>query len=506
MNFASDESQAAYVGPRILLERLRYIGSRLTLSFIVVAVVFTAIAAFAANRVVGNLAEDNLIRIAEENTSRNAVHLDSMMRAMATTGDVHFHGTPDTTSDGDETDETPLTLDSLVGPDGLPSTHRGLVEGLNIGKLILFDPNGYAVWSSDPANLGQTKPRRGSSFYWEAAAGDVASKFVSQKKITDLDGVERRIDIVETYLPLRDTREGEIIGVLEIDRDVGGDIAIQVQDAGRTVLWTTIGTMGGLFLALLGFIVVADLSISRSRRHQRQVAAELATEVKERASANKELETFSYSVSHDLRAPLRSLDGYSQILLDDFGTQLDEVGSGYLERIRANSQRMSQLIDDMLQLSRMSGGQIQYEQVDLSALVESICNDLKETQPDRDVTFVHAKGIAATGDPTLLRAAIENLLGNAWKYTGKHQHATIEFGSARENGREVYFVKDDGAGFDMAYADKLFLPFQRLHGEGEFDGTGIGLATVQRIIRRHGGDIWAESEPDQGTTFYFTLS
>ena len=222
--------------------------------------------------------------------------------------------------------------------------------------------------------------------------------------------------------------------------------------------------------------------------------------------ANKELETFSYSVSHDLRAPLRSLDGFSQILLDDFGSQLDEVGSGYLERIRANSQRMSQLIDDMLQLSRMSGGQIQYEQVDLSALVESICNDLKETQPDRDVTFVHAKGIAATGDPTLLRAAIENLLGNAWKYTGKHQHATIEFGSARENGREVYFVKDDGAGFDMAYADKLFLPFQRLHTDSEFDGTGIGLATVQRIIQRHGGSIWAEAELDHGATFYFTLS
>ena len=222
--------------------------------------------------------------------------------------------------------------------------------------------------------------------------------------------------------------------------------------------------------------------------------------------ANKELETFSYSVSHDLRAPLRSLDGFSQILLEDYGTQLDEVGNGYLQRIRANSQRMSQLIDDLLQLSRVSRGQIQYEQVDVSALAQSICNDLQETEPDRDVTFVNTKGLAATGDPALLRAAMENLLGNAWKYTGKRQHATIEFGSARENGREMYFVKDDGAGFDMAYADKLFLPFHRLHTEDEFDGTGIGLATVYRIIHRHGGSIWAESEPDQGSTFYFTLS
>ena len=496
MAVVRDEFHTADVGLRHIQNRPRYARYALTLSFIAVAMVFIAIAAAIVNRVVGSLAEDNLKRISEENTVRSAMHhLESPM---------------------------PLSLESLAGPDRIPSMYRKLIEGLNIAKtkIVLFDLNGYALWSTHPANVDTTKPKRKDSIYWEAAGGDVASKFVLDGEITDLDGVSRRIEVLETYMPLRDTPAGEMIGVLEIYRDVSDDIAVQVQDAKRTVLWTTVATMGGLFLALLGFIVVADLSIDRSRRRERQVAGELAIEVQERTRANeeiqrtatapqvanKELETFSYSVSHDLRAPLRSLDGFSQILLEDFGNQLDEVGNGYLQRIRVNSQRMSQLIDDMLKLSRVSRGQIQYEQVDLSALVESICNDLRETQPDRDVTLDNAKGLAATGDPALLRAALENLLGNAWKYTGKLKHAAIEFGSARENGRDVYFVKDNGVGFDMAYADKLFMPFHRLHAEGEFDGTGIGLATVHRIIQRHGGSIWAESKPDLGATFYFTLS
>ena len=510
MNVERDESHIADVGLRDTPDRPRSKGCRLTLSFIAVAVVFIAIAAIVVNRVVGNLAEDNLIRIAEENTALNGVHMEAMMR--------RSHQMQSMSASGINDQLRPVTLDYLTGPQGLPVIFPVIVEGIPLVKMNVFDLNGTTVWSTDLKTIGITK--RESPLFATAVVGMPSSKLVKDHDVVHLDGVVRSIDVVETYLPLREVRGGGIIGVMEIYRDVTDDVAVQVDDSKSAILWTTVATMGGLFLALLGFIVVADLAIGRSRRREQQVATELAIEVQERAganeelqhtatalqAANKELETFSYSVSHDLRAPLRSLDGFSQILLEDFGSQLDEVGNGYLERIRANSQRMSQLIDDLLELSRVSRGQIQHEQVDLSTLVESICNDLRETQPDRDVTFIDAKGLTATGDPALLRAAMGNLLGNAWKYTGKRQHATIEIGSARENGREVYFVKDDGAGFDMEYADKLFLPFHRLHSESEFDGTGIGLATVQRIISRHGGSIWAESKPDHGATFYFTLS
>jgi PAS domain S-box-containing protein len=223
-------------------------------------------------------------------------------------------------------------------------------------------------------------------------------------------------------------------------------------------------------------------------------------------AANKELETFSYSVSHDLRAPLRSIDGFSQALLEDCGDNLDEHGRGHLHRIRANSQRMAQLIDDLLNLSRMTRCDIQREPIDLSALTHAIVAELRDTAPTRPVNIVIAPGLTATGDARLLRVVLENLIGNAWKFTRKRSCARIEFGATAANGTPAYFVRDDGAGFDMVYAGKLFGPFQRLHDNTEFEGTGIGLATVQRVVRKHGGRIWAESAPDQGATFYFTLA
>ena len=220
---------------------------------------------------------------------------------------------------------------------------------------------------------------------------------------------------------------------------------------------------------------------------------------------NKELEAFSYSVSHDLRAPLRHVDGFSQILLEDYAEKLDDQGQRYLQQVREASQRMAQLIDDLLDLSRITRAEFQREPVDLSRSVETIAEALKKTEPDRSVEFVIQKGVTAKGDTRLLRVLLDNLLGNAWKYSGKRPQTRIEFGQTLRDGKTAYFVRDNGAGFDMAYSHKLFGAFQRLHAVSEFPGTGIGLATVQRVVHRHGGRVWAEGVLDQGATFYFTL-
>ncbi len=242
----------------------------------------------------------------------------------------------------------------------------------------------------------------------------------------------------------------------------------------------------------------------------RRLNIELEQRVRERTAelevANEELEAFCYSVSHDLRAPLRGIDGFSQALLEDYGDKLDDQGRGYLNRVRDASQRMAQLIDDLLLLSRVTRSEMQREPVDLSAMAQAIAGELRQAEPERQVEFVIHEGLQARGDPRLLRVALENLVGNAWKYTSKHPRARIEFGASnQDNGSLTYFVTDDGAGFDMTYADKLFGAFQRLHGAIQFKGTGIGLATVKRIINRHGGRVWAEGAVEKGATFYFTL-
>jgi K+-sensing histidine kinase KdpD len=221
--------------------------------------------------------------------------------------------------------------------------------------------------------------------------------------------------------------------------------------------------------------------------------------------SNKELEAFSYSVSHDLRAPLRSMDGFSQALLEDYAGKLDDGGKQYLNYIRSSSQLMARLIDDILTLSRVARATVKFEEIDLSELATQAVIELKRVQPERHAEFKVAPGLKAAGDKILLKVVFDNLLGNALKFTGQRSQADIEFGAKNENGQPVYFVRDNGAGFDMKYADRLFKPFQRLHSPDEYPGTGIGLASVQRIIHRHGGRIWAESAPGKGAIFYFTL-
>jgi signal transduction histidine kinase len=237
----------------------------------------------------------------------------------------------------------------------------------------------------------------------------------------------------------------------------------------------------------------------------RKLNSQLVQRSAQLEASNKELEAFSYSVSHDLRAPLRGIDGFSQAVLEDYDEKLDESGRSYLRRVRAASQRMSQLIDAMLNLARLTRAEIHSQTFDMSGMVRAVLDDFQKMEPDRQVECIVANNVFATADPQLLRAVLENLLGNAWKFTRQQEHPRIEFGYGQYKGQAAYFVKDNGAGFDMTYGHKLFGAFQRLHAYTEYPGVGVGLATVHRIIQRHGGQIWAEGAVGKGATFHFTL-
>jgi PAS domain S-box-containing protein len=221
--------------------------------------------------------------------------------------------------------------------------------------------------------------------------------------------------------------------------------------------------------------------------------------------ANRELEAFSYSVAHDLRAPLRGMNGFAQALLEDYSDKLDEEGRDHLREIQKNALQMGALIDALLSLSRVSCGELQPERMDLALLARSIATRLAAEQHERSVQVQIETGLSASADPSLARILLENLIENAWKFTTRTCPARVEIGSLESGGGRAFFVRDNGAGFDMAYGDKLFGPFQRLHSAAEFPGTGIGLATARRIVHRHGGRIWAESQVGKGATFFFTL-
>jgi signal transduction histidine kinase len=231
----------------------------------------------------------------------------------------------------------------------------------------------------------------------------------------------------------------------------------------------------------------------------------VAERTRELVAANRELEAFSYSVSHDLRGPLEAVDGFSYLLLNQYGDRLDDKTRELAENIRAAAKRMGQLIEALLNLSRITSGSMRPESVDLAAMARSVMQDLQRTAPDRTVEFISPLKEDVYGDPQLLRIVMENLLRNSWKYTSRHQTARIEFGSLRQDGQIVYFVKDDGSGFDPRAADRLFQPFLRLHSKSEFPGNGVGLATVKRIIQRHGGEVWAQAAVERGATFFFTI-
>lgn len=354
------------------------------------------------------------------------------------------------------------TDDAIIGEQ---SDHT--IMSWNRGAEILF---GYAAEEAIGRPISILSPadkaENSANVFEQIMDGEKNVRFESERIRKD----GRRVQVALTISPIRNA-DGDFLGVSTIARDI--------------------------------------TDRKRAEEEIRELNAGLERRVAERTAglveANKELESFSYSASHDLRAPLRAMDGYCQILLEDYADRLDIEGNGYLHRVRAASQQMDQLIDGILTLSRTTRREIRRTTVDLSAITRTVALGLENANPDRLLQFVIRPGMMVSADDNLLRIVIENLLGNACKFTSKLSQARIEIGSVDLDGETAYFVQDNGAGFDMTYAAKLFQPFQRLHTPAEFQGTGIGLATAQRVVRRHGGRLWAKGEVDKGATFFFTL-
>lgn len=348
------------------------------------------------------------------------------------------------------------------------------------GNLVRSNKKGREIWGADPligpGQYGIFKARRlpGEE---EIAPDDWALMHTFQEGVTVLD------EMIEI-----DTFDGQTKVVLNYSAPV-------LDDAGRIEA---------------GIVVNLDITERVQAEYEiRKLNDELEHRVAVRTAqletSNKELEAFSYSVSHDLRAPLRGIDGWSQALLEDYGSQLDEQGQLYLTRVRSETQRMGRLIDDLLQLSRLTRSEMRNDPVDLSSMARNIIDRLLQAEPERQVDIQIQEGLFARGDAHLLEVALSNLFNNALKFTSKTPQASIEFGRVETRGETAFFVRDNGVGFDMTYATKLFGAFQRMHRASEFPGTGIGLATVQRIIHRHGGRVWADAHVDQGAVFFFTL-
>lgn len=358
-------------------------------------------------------------------------------------------------------------------------------------RLLVEGVKDYAIYMLDPA-------------------GNIASWNAGAKRIKGYDSEEVLGQHFSRFYTAEDLRRGKPELEIKTAAETGRyeEEGWRVRKDGTTfwanVVLTAVRDEAG---QLRGFAKVTRDVTDRKRAEDdiKELNRALRQHATQLEAANKELEAFCYSVSHDLRAPLRSIDGFSQALLEDYAGALDEEGRDSLCRVRAATQRMGQLIDDLLNLSRVTRAEMAHETVDLSAMAREVTEELRRTDPDRAVEFVVADGIVVEADPRLMRVVLNNLLANAWKFTGKVPGARVEFGCAGVNGSRAYFVSDNGAGFDMAYAAKLFGVFQRLHAMDEFPGTGVGLATVQRIVHRHGGRVWADGQIGRGATFSFTL-
>jgi len=358
-------------------------------------------------------------------------------------------------------------------------------------------------------NKSSVERRSAGSEDYTRAMLNILEDFTAEKKRME-ESQKAIVNILEDFALEKERLEDVQHAVINILEDFTGekDRLEEIQRAVLNILQDSSDEKAKLEevrKAMLNLLEDFDVERSRTEEANRElrVVLESIRKAKEAAdAANRELAAFSYSVSHDLRAPLRALDGFSQALIEDYYDILDEEGHGYLNRIRAASQRMALLIDDLLKLSRLTRGELNLGPVDLSALARAIAAELQKTEPTRKVDFRITEGLNVTADPNLLKIVLENLLGNAWKFTGRKEDAVIELGSGTA---QTYFVRDNGAGFDMTYEDKLFGVFQRLHSDKDFSGSGIGLSIVQRIILRHGGKVWAEGEIGKGAIFYFTL-
>jgi PAS domain S-box-containing protein len=356
----------------------------------------------------------------------------------------------------------------------------------------------YKGWRTDSGKLIEAHEWAGAR-----ALEKGETSIEEEVEIECFDGTHKII--LDSAVPLRES-DGSISGAITINQDI-----TERKQAEQDLLQSRKAALNMMTDAVEARDRAELLSkeLQGHKDHLEQMVAERTVELKRQSaqleSTNKELEAFSYSVSHDLRAPLRGIDGWSLALLEDYGSQLEGQAKTYLERVRSETQRMGQLIDDLLQLSRLTTSEMSTQRVDLSTIAATIFAQLQKEQPERQVEFVLQPGLNANGDARLLEVALTNLLGNAFKFTGKTPQARIQFGQTELEGQRAFFVGDNGVGFDMALAKKLFGAFQRLHKASDFTGTGVGLTTVQRIIHRHGGRIWAQAAVDQGATFYFTL-
>jgi signal transduction histidine kinase len=350
------------------------------------------------------------------------------------------------------------------------------------------------IWADDNADMRDYVRRLLADRYDVLAVPDgLAALTAAQEKEPDLvlsDIMMPGLDGFGLLRALRADARTRTLPVILLSARAGEEAAVEGLDAGAD--------------DYLAKPFSAQELLARVRTHLElaRVRREWANELEQ---ANNELEAFSYSVSHDLRAPLRVVDGFSELLLEECADGLDQQGRNYIRRIRTGIQRMSGLIDDLLNLSLVSRASLRKEMIDLTEIAHGVFTELQSKDPARKVAIDIADGLCAWGDTPLMRIVLENLLGNAWKYSAKQVAAHIAFGHATREKEAVFYIQDNGAGFDMAHAGKLFAPFQRLHRDSEFEGTGIGLATVQRIISRHGGHIWAEAAPGAGATFFFTL-
>ncbi len=479
---------------------------RQTMLFAATALIVMAIAAtFAATKVnstIAGVAEKQVIDLAEENTTRDALHIQSMViggnsmigmgagHTMAMESDTAIedgHAMTDgadhamaMNADGETAMEAGHTMTNgedhtmAMNADGETAMEDGHAVTNSEDHTMAMAPEGSLAMESD----GETAME----------AGHTMTNGSGESMVMDGDG-----------------------SVTLVAADPNAGASMQVEQSmvlGRAPLTLDLLT-GSSGLPMHYSMLVEGLGVVESSLFD--LNGEIVWSTNPGAVGHSEIEhsqiqdAAAGSVSHDLRGPLRTIDGFSKALIEDYDDKLDDQGKDFLGRVRAGTQRMGMLIDAMLQMSRASRGEMYREEVDFSEIVSSIATDLQAADPKRKVEFVIAKNVSVVGDQRLLTGVLQNLLSNAWKFTSKHPMAVIEFGTTYRDDKLVYFVRDDGAGFDMAYVHKLFGAFQRLHPTTEFEGTGVGLATAQRIIHRHGGQIWAEGAVDEGATFYFTL-